>query len=451
MMNLEQFKEKLFTEGEKAGFTDLELYYERNDTLTISIYEGDVDEYEPSSVQGAAIRGLFKGNTGYAYTEKMDEASIQFLLENARENAHLMESEPEAFFTDEASYEDDNFYTEALEGVTPEAMIQFLKEVEEKVFAYDPRVTKISAVTLQKQTTEKGLYHNHGQALNEKNNFLKVMVMLLVEENGEVKSGMNFKVLKDFGALDADDIAKEAVEEGLSYLGGKSYPNQNYPVILRNEAAAALLATFATSFSAQAVHDGQSRLKGKLGESMASKKLTLVDDPFLPDGLRSATFDSEGVPTRKHKIVENGKLRTYFHNQKTAKKDGVTSTGHANRASYKEAIEVSPTNFYIEPSDQSYDELYAGLEEGMIITDLAGLHSGANPISGDFSLAADGYYVKDGKIAGPTRQMTVAGNFFDVLEDVEAVGEDLEFMPMDYNGYVGSPSLKVKSLSIAVD
>lgn len=450
-MNLNTFKEKLFVAGETFGFTDLELYYEKNDSLTISIYEGDVDEYEPSSVAGVSIRGLYKGKTGYAYTEKIDEEAIDYLLKNAAENAEVIETEPEKLFTEEATYETKQFYTPELENVTPEDMIQFLQDVEKKALAYDPRVSKISGIVMKTVTGEEAVYNNQGMDLSERNNFLMVSLSLLVKENDELKSGSHFKIYKDFKELDANEVAKKAVENGLSFLGEKSYDNKSYPVILKNSAAASLLGTFTSSFSAQTVHDGQSRLKDKLGETIGSKKTTLIDNPFLADGVASATFDSEGVPKKKVTVVKDGVLDTYFHNYKTANKDGVKSTGHAHRGSYKTSIGVSPSNFYVAPAEATYEELIAEIDEGIVIADLAGLHSGANAISGDFSLAADGYYVKDGKIVGPTRQMTVAGNFFDVLKEIEAVGKDLDFSPMGSSGYIGSPSLKIKSLAITID
>jgi PmbA protein len=129
----------------------------------------------------------------------------------------------------------------------------------------------------------------------------------------------------------------------------------------------------------------------------------------------------------------------------------VEPTGHGHKSSYKDSVGVSPSNFYVEPGNKSYEELYAGLEEGIIITSLAGLHSGANPISGDFSLAADGFYVKDGKIVSPTNQMTIAGNFFELMQDIVDVGSDLIFSPMDSYGYIGSPSLTIKGLAVTVD
>lgn len=450
-MDLKQLKQQLITEGEKQGFTEIELYYEKEEKLSIGLYENKVDKYNSSDVQVAAVRGQYHGKTGYAYTEKLDEDSITFLLRNAAENAALMEGESDLFYTEKESYENIKFYTPALEKVTSEDMIQLLQETEKKILAYDERIFKVSTIQIQSVTIEKGLFHNKGLSLSEKNNFLVFMVSILVCENDTVKSGMTFEIRKDFNKLNTDKIAKEVAEKALSKLGEKNYPNKHYPVVLKNEAAASLLATFTGSFSAQSVQDNQSRLKGKLNKKIAADHVNLIDNPLLPEGLQSATFDSEGVPTKRQTIVQNGVLQTYFHNLKTAKKDGVKTTGHAHRQSPQSTVDVSPTNFYIEPDKQTYEQLYGKIAEGIIITDLAGLHSGANPISGDFSLAANGYYVKDGKIIGPTNQMTVAGNFFEVLQDIQEVGTDLAFTPMSAKGYIGSPSLKIKNLAITID
>ncbi|MCU9613363.1 TldD/PmbA family protein [Caldibacillus lycopersici] len=450
-MELVKFRDQLFIEGEKLGFSDIELYYEKSSNFSCQIFKGEIDGYESSTVGGVSVRGLYNGKMGYAYTEKLDEDSIKFLLENAKENAQLIEDDPEELFAGNAKYEEVNFFSPALTEVSAEDKIAFLKDVEKKVLAYDPRVDQVDFAVIQDESSEKALFNNKGLALSDQNNFLFVAVSALVKEGEEIKNGMCIKLTKDFTSLNADEIAKTAVEEALSYLGGKTYPNKKYPVILKNTAVASLLAVFAPSFSAEAVQKGQSLLKGKLGETIASDKVTLLDDPFLPEGIKSSTFDSEGVPTKKLTVVENGKLNSYFYNLKTAKKDGVESTGHGYKSSYKGTVGVTPSNFYIEPAESSYEQLYSSLEEGIIITELAGLHSGANQISGDFSLMAYGYYVKEGKIEGATNLMTIAGNFFEVLRDVEEVGSDLKFSPMGGYGYIGSPSLKIKSIAVTVD
>src|SRR5690625_155891 len=237
-MELKQFKEQLFVEGERKGFSNVELYYEKTEKLQCDVYDVEVDGYESSTVKGASIRGLFKGKTGYAYTEKLDEDSVHFLLDHAAENALLIEDDPEELFTDAGTYEQKEFYAPGLEAVPTKDKITFLKKVEEKILAYDERVKQIMYLGIHRETVEKMLFHNQGLSLNEKNNFLSIGTAVLVEENGETKSGIYSKITKDFAALDADVIAKEVVEKGLSFLGGKSYPNKNYPVLLKNTAAA---------------------------------------------------------------------------------------------------------------------------------------------------------------------------------------------------------------------
>ncbi|MCF3943644.1 TldD/PmbA family protein [Oceanobacillus alkalisoli] len=451
-MDLATFQKRLFTEGEKLGFTDLELYYEKQESFSVQIFKGEIDGYESSTVNGVSVRGLYDGQMGYAYTEKLDGESVSFLLKSIQENAPLIEEEPEELFTGEgATYQETDFYSPKLDEVTAEEKIAFLKEVEKKIYAYDPRVFQTDYAAIQDQSIEKGLFNNKGLTLNDRNNFLYAIFSVVVKEGEEIKSDFYFKITKDFASLDAEKIAKEAVEKSLSHLGEEAYPNQTYPVILKNTAAAALVATFASSFSAEAVQKGQSRLKGKLDEKIASAQVSLLDNPFLPEGTHSGNFDSEGVPTSELNLVKNGELKSYLHNLKTAKKDGVSSTGHGYKSSYKETIGVSASNLYVVPAEKAYEALYGNLQEGIIITDLAGLHSGADAISGDFSLAANGFYVKNGKIIGPTTLMTVAGNFFEVLQDVEEVGADLEFSPMSGSGYIGSPSLKLKSLAVTFD
>lgn len=450
-MNILEFRDHIFTNGEKLGITDIELYYERQSGFGCQIFQGEIDDYRSLTIIGVSVRGIYNGKMGYAYTEKLDEESISFLLDNIIENATLIEDEPVDLFSGEASYEEQDFYSKSLAEVSINQKIELLKEIEKQIYEVDPRVIQTNFASLQDQLIEKAIYNNKGLTLEDRNNFLYIMLSVVVQEEEELKSDYYFKLTKDFHSLNPSEIALEAVEKSLKQLGGKSYTNKSYPVIIQGSAAAGLLATFSPSFSAKTVQDSQSRLKGKLNSTIASSLVTLIDNPFFPSGTRSGTFDSEGVPTKKITIVENGILKTFFHNLKTAKVDGVESTGHGYKSSYKDAIGVSPSNLYVSPGKESFEELYADLKEGIIITSLSGLHSGANEISGDFSLAANGLFVKNGKIVSPTSQLTIAGNFFDLLKDIEKIGNDLEFSPMDYYGYIGSPSLKIKQLAITFD
>src|SRR5699024_4268295 len=144
------------------------------------------------------------------------------------------------------------------------------------------------------------------------------------------------------------------------------YPNKNYPVVFENNAAATFLATLASSFSAEAVQTEQSRLKGRLNDQIVSDIVTLIDNPFLPEGSALRTFAADGVLPSECKVVDHGKLTTFVHNQQTAKKDGVSSTGHGGRHSYKGALQVSPSNFFVDPGKESFEALYGSMDEGII-------------------------------------------------------------------------------------
>ena len=173
--------------------------------------------------------------------------------------------------------------------------------------------------------------------------------------------------------------------------------------------------------------------------------MTLVDDPLLEGGMGSRPFDDEGVPSATHTVVEDGVFRTFLHNLKTARKDGVATTGNARKVGYASAVHVTPTNFYLKPGKRTLDDMLRGIGEGLVITEVSGLHAGANPISGDFSLLAKGYTFREGRREKPVEQITVAGNFYELLNAVRELASDLTF-PM---GGIGCPSVDVGELSVS--
>lgn len=453
-MNLLDFKQELFRLGEEAGFTDMELYYEKEEKFGCQLFEGEIDSYETSEVLGVSFRGVYNGKMGLAFTELLDEKSISFLIENAKENSQLIEEvEQEEIFAGSENYETATFYESSLAEVTIPEKISLLKEIEHYINEYeDERVKGTDYFMLSSAETERAILNSKGLSLQEKQNHLGIYLSVVAKQGDEVRTGVYTKFTKDFASLNAREIANQAVEEALSQLNAQSVESKNYPVLLRHDAAGSLLNTFSPIFSAEKTQKGESLLKDQLGEEIAVSTLQIVDDPTLKDGLLSRTFDSEGVATRKQEVVRDGKLVALLHNQKTAKKQGVASTGHGYKGSYKGTITVAPTNLFIQPTDVSYDSLVSSIEEGILITELSGLHSGANTVSGDFSVAANGYYIKGGKIEIAVTQMTIAGNFYELLKNIDAVGSDLEFaMSFVAPGYIGSPSLVIKELAVTVE
>ena len=272
--------------------------------------------------------------------------------------------------------------------------------------------------------------------------------MPVVQQDGIVNSGLEFTITNDMKEIDITEIAKYSVDEALVHFGATSVKSGKYRAIFRNSASALMLSTFAGIFSADYAQKGLSLLKDKLGEIIGSEALTIVDDPFVSGSMFSTPFDGEGVATFRKKVIEKGQLKTLLHNLKTAAKDGVESTGNGSKASYASPVEVAPSNLCIEPGVKSYEELIKTLENGIIITEVEGTHAGANAVSGDFSLAAKGFLVENGQIVKPVEQITVAGNYYEIMKNVEEVGTDVKLcFPSNYLCY--SPSVLLKELSVA--
>lgn len=448
-MDIMSFKEKIFEKAKLEGFSDFEIYYGKSESLEIGIYEGDIDNYNVNTTLGVSFRGIYNGKMGYSYTELIDEDSVNILVLSAKDSALSIDNEDEEFiYGEKEEYKSICGFNEELSKLPVEKKIEFALDLEKKASTMDPKVSSVAGCEVQEETIEYGIMNSKGINLTHKQNFLVTYVAPVVSDKDLKYDGFVFKVDNDLKNLNSENLAKEAVQEALSRIGGESVNSGEYKIVLRNDVMAMLLATFIGNFSAENVQKGLSLLKGKVGRKIASSKVTLVDDPHLEGGLYSTPFDAEGVATYKKDMIKEGTLNTLLYNLKAAAKDGVKSTGNAHKSSYASPVGISPTNCYIEKGEKSFEELIAYTKDGVFITDLAGLHSGANAVTGDFSLAAKGFVIENGKLGKPVEQITIAGNFFKLLEDIEEIANDLKAtIPMGAN-YL-SPSLLVKSLSVA--
>lgn len=441
---------RIFEEGKKKGLKDMEVYIQGSNTFNLRVFKGEIDNYSISKEEGLSFRCLYNGKMGYSYTEKIDETSIGMLINEAIENAKVIDSEDiEEIFAGSNTYKKVNSFNEELENVSAKDEIEFTKLLEKEALELDNRVVSVPHCIFGKQSLYTMLVNTKGLDLENKSNIAYAYVNVMVKEKDDVKTSGKYVISNDFSEFDYKVLAKQAVDEAISMLGAESIKSDAYPIILRNDVAANILEAFSPIFSAENVQKDLSLLKGKLNKKIANEIITIVDDPFMKGGIASCSFDSEGVATKYKKVIDKGVLTTYLHNTKTAKKDGVESTGNGFKSSYKSPVSISPTNMYIENGDKSLDEMIKSIKKGILITNVEGLHSGLNTVSGDFSLASSGYEIVDGRINRPVNQITIAGNFYDLLNNILEVGNDLKFaLPMG-NGFIGSPSLKIKELSVS--
>lgn len=445
-MDFKEFKNILFEKALNEGFENCEVYYTDGENISITVYEGEVEKYNIDKSFGLSFRGMLNGKMGYSYTEILDDKAIDMLIKSAKEAASCIESNDIQFiYEGDKNYSEVKTYSEKLENIDASKLIDIALELEKETKGYSDKVINLNACKISYSSSKNGIYNTKGLELNNKGNLLISYVIPIVEENNEKQDGIGYMIVDSIDELDTKKIAKQGVEDALSKLGGKSIPSGNYKTIIYNEAMASLLETFSDVFSAEEAQRGLSLLKGKENQCIASDIVSIIDDPLMDDGLASAPFDDEGVATFKKEIVSKGILNTLLHNLKTANKANLKTTGNGFKSSYSSPVSVEPTNFYIEKGMKTLEELMNELDEGVIITDFAGLHSGANSITGDFSLASKGFYIKDGRKIYPIDQITVAGNFFELLKNIKDIGNDLNF-PISS---IGSPSVVVEGLSIA--
>lgn len=445
-MNLDDFVKILFEEAKKIGFEEYEIYYMDKESLSINIYKEEVEKFNLTSSYGLSFRGKINGKIGYSYTEILDNDAITMLLNKAKESALSIENDDIQFiYEGDKEYKDLKTYHISLENLPTDKLIELAIEIERETKKLDTRVVNFSGCGIGYSNSNYGIINSKGLNIKNKANLLTAYVVPVIKEKDQMYNGMGYGIATSLEDINPKKIAKDAIEDATSKIGAIPIKSGKYKVIINNEAMVSLLSTFSSVFSGDSAQKGLSLLKGREGEVIASSKVILVDDPHLENGLASVPFDDEGVATVKTEIIKDGKLVTLLHNLKTANKGNTKTTSNGFKSSYASPVGVSPTNFYIEKGEKTFDELIKEVENGLIITEFAGLHSGANFVTGDFSLAAKGFYIKDSKKSFPVEQITVAGNFFNLLKDIIEVGDDLLF-PMSS---IGSPAVIVKELSVA--
>ncbi|OOM77118.1 TldD/PmbA family protein [Clostridium sp. BL-8] len=449
-MNIDEFKNNIFVEAKNQKFEEFEIYYTKTESVNINVYSHQIDKYNENTSIGISFRGIYNGKMGYAYTEILDDASVSLLVECAKNNALAIDNTDQEFiYAGNDTYSLFNNFNEDLYKVTTDEKIRLALDLEKKVMSKDPRVINVSYCSVASSDVEFYIINSKGISLHHRYNYIFGAVIPIIYDGNRKYTSMSFKISNDIKKIDFDSIADEAVKKALSLIGASQITSGKYKIALKNNTVASLLITFARIFSADSTQKNLSLLKDKLNKAIASPLVNIVDDPHMEDGLASCPFDSEGVPTHKKYIVKNGVLNTLLYNLKTAHKDGVKTTGNASRRSYNLAVNISPTNFYIEKGKKTFDELITNMNEGILITDLAGIHAGANGITGDFSISAKGFIVKEGKVNDPIEQFTLSGNFYKLLMDIEDISEDLIFDLGSGSGYFGSPTLLIREMDIA--
>ncbi|MEG0013106.1 MAG: TldD/PmbA family protein [Cellulosilyticaceae bacterium] len=440
-----EFKENLFARAKEEGFEAYEIYYLSKANTSVMVSEGEVESHEINSSDTLCFRGIIAGKMGYAYTEKFDEEAVEMLVASAKECALLVEKEDkEIIYTGEESYASISSYDEAVANLDTHAHIAMALELEQKAKEIDKNIFKIAECGIEVATASVSLINSNGVDLSHTQSYISAYVEPVAQDGEAMVNGGEVITVTSLDRLNIDELAEAAVTNTIRKINAKSIPSGKYKAIFENDVMSSLLRAMQSSFFADVMQEGKSLLKGKVGEMIASSKVNLIDNPLLVDGLGSRAFDDEGVGTKEKYIIKDGKFVGFLHNLKTAYKEGVQTTGNASKESIASPVKVDSTNLYIEKGSVNLEELLAKVGNGLYITELEGIHAGANSITGDFSLATRGILIKEGKLANGVKQITIAGNFFELLKTIEEVGNDFKF-----KGSIGSPSILIAEIAVA--
>ena len=445
-MNRQAFTEKLLERAGRAGFDAAEVFVSEADEFETSVDRGEIIKYGASDSFNLGFRALLDGKSGCATTQVMDEDAIDMLIHAAMEGAQMSESpDPEFLYAGSDAYPKAPAPSAEIEALTPRDKIEMARDLERMALAADPRVASCGYCGVETRDVRTHLVNTLGLNVSSHRRAIGAYVEPIAREGDATGASGGEALTADARGLDLAAMARNSAREACDFLNAAPVQSGGYPILLRGDMAAAILGTFAGVFSADTAQKGFSLLAGREGEQIAAPCVTLTDDPFRADRFYSRAFDAEGVCARRKHLIENGTLNTLMHNLKTAHKQGVESTGNAVRASAAGPIGVSASNLLIQPGAYAREKLIAAQDRALLITDLMGMHSGANAVSGDFSLGAKGYLIEGGEIVRAVNQITIAGNFFELLKNVDAVCDDLYFGMARY----GSPTIRIRELSVA--
>ena len=434
--------DKFFALAKEAGLQEVELYISESRSLSISMFHGEVDEYKDNNGYSILARGILNGKCGSATADVWNKDKAAWLVKEMVANAKVIENDDPIFiFKGSEKYHKVNTFNKDLENVSIDQIMKGLVDVEKECRALDARIIEVAGTEYNQVSSKTTLINSNGLNLVQKNNFFYYVVQCVAKEGEQTKSGYDFFFDNDFSKFDAKKFAKKVVDLTVAQLGGEACASNKYKAVLHPNVVTALMKAYVGHANAEEVQKKSSLFIGKIGQKVASKKVTIEDRPLQKNPF-ARWFDDEGVATYNKAIVKNGVLQTYLYNLTTAAKDGVQTTGNGYGGGKKG---VESTFLYLKPGKKSLDELFAEVGNGVFITDVSGLHAGLNPQSGNFSLQSTGFMIENGKKGKALDLITVSGNLLDVFKDIIEVGNDVTVSPSG----VSAQSVVIKKLSVS--
>jgi len=432
-----------------AGASDAEAYMSEEAEREVRAHGGEIESLTAATKRGIGLRAWIGNRVGYAYGTDLSEAGIEVLAARAAEVAGLADEDefagPPRAGADPVA---DLMLSDPSVGQwTTADVAELALDVERAALEADPRIAGVEQAVYADSVERVAIVSSTGIAGEYERSDCYAYLQALAEGESGRETGLGFGLGRGPVALDPAAIGREGAERATAMIGARKPESRSCPVVLDPTVASSFVAIAGNGLGAGAVQRGRSPFAELVGSEVAGTALVLHDDGLDPDGSSSSPFDGEGVPRRRTALIEDGTLRTYLYDTYTAHRGNAASTGSAGRGGYRSQPSVGFSNLVVAPGALGFAELLGEAGEGVFVTDVAGLHSGVNPVSGAFSVGASGRAIRGGELAEPLREFTIASDLISMLKAVQAVGAVARWVP--FGGSVSTPPLLIGELTVA--
>jgi PmbA protein len=435
------------------GAADAECTISEGAEFSANVRMGELETLKEAASRGAGLRVLIGRCMGSSYTSDLTPDGIGLMVRSAIDLAGLTTEDPHADLPEAAELgsvtSDLGLFSDDVASLSTELKIGLAKRAEAAALAYDPRISNSEGASFDSNVGGRVFANSRGFSGSYRSSYCSVSVVPVAVQAGALTGAMTsmerdywFTAARGLSGLeDAAEVGRIAARRVLRRLGAVKVETQKVPVIFEPRTARTLLGNLFEAVEGRSIYRHASFLAGKLGEKIADARITLIDDGTIPGLFGSQPFDDEGVPTRRTPVIERGIFKSYLLNTYTGRKLGMKTTGNASRGITGNAG-IGHGNFYLEAGDKSPDEILRGVKNGFFVTELIG--SGVNTVTGDYSRGAVGLWIRDGELAFPVSEVTIASTLQEMLRGVAEIGNDLEF-----RGSVSAPTVMIGEMTVA--
>ena len=446
-LDLERTAEAAVAAALAAGAQEADAWCEDAVNRTVRVYAGAVENVVEAGSRGVGLRVFSGGKTGYAYGADLSERGLRDLAGAATGAAGVTDPDEHAGIAEDAGAADvGRLASDDVGAWTMDRCIELALAVERAARARSPIVTNVEDTVYADSAGRVALANSAGFRGSYEESQCYAYAYAFAGEGEDLMTGMAVGVARGPEGLDPEAIGIEAADRAVSLHGARQPASRRCPVVLDPYVAASFASVIGRTLSADAVQRGRSLFAGKEGEQIADRRVRLVDDGLVPDGLATAPFDGEGIPQQRTPLIEDGTLREFLYDSYTGRRGKHRSTGNGQRGSYRTPPSVGPTNLLVDPGEATEAELLAAAGDGFYVMSVSGLHSGVNPISGTFSVGATGRLIHGGELAEPVREVTIASDLVSMLNAVGAVGRESRWVP--FGGSVKVPALLITEMTV---